>query len=210
MNGISMPTRRRIQASASEERLYNLLADRAIPGADTDAIDQRIWDLFGEELAIMFTDLAGFSKLSAEFGILHFLQTIVLSQKILFPVLEDHDGILLKTEADSFLALFRNPLKAVKCAVAMQNTLKEFNATKTTEEQVLLCVGLGYGKVLKIGDTDVFGSEVNFASKLGEDIAKSGEILLTENLAGLCAEHWNLIERSEKLFQTTRTFKLAY
>lgn len=205
-----MPTRRRIQASASEERLYNLLADRAIPGADTDAIDQRIWDLFGEELAIMFTDLAGFSKLSAEFGILHFLQTIVLSQKILFPVLEDHDGILLKTEADSFLALFRNPLKAVKCAVAMQNTLKEFNTTKPTEEQVLLCVGLGYGKVLKIGDTDVFGSEVNFASKLGEDIAKSGEILLTENLADLCSEHWNLIERTEKLFQTTRTFKLAY
>jgi class 3 adenylate cyclase len=34
--------------------------------------------------------------------------------------------------------------------------------------------------VLKIGD-DVFGDEVNLASKLGEDIAKAGEILMTQS-----------------------------
>ena len=45
---------------------------------------------------------------------------------------------------------------------------------------VLLCIGLGFGRVLRIGDADVFGAEVNAASKLGEDIAKAHEILVTK------------------------------
>ncbi len=57
--------------------------------------------------------------------------------------------------------------------------LKKYNKKKPDEEDVLLCVGLGYGQVLRIGDADVFGREVNAASKLGEDIAKAGEILVT-------------------------------
>jgi len=44
---------------------------------------------------------------------------------------------------------------------------------------VLLCVGLGCGEVLRIGDRDVFGAEVNAAAKLGEDTAKAHEILVT-------------------------------
>jgi class 3 adenylate cyclase len=38
---------------------------------------------------------------------------------------------------------------------------------------------MGYGDMLLVGDEDVFGAEVNAASKLGEDTAKSGEILVT-------------------------------
>ena len=44
---------------------------------------------------------------------------------------------------------------------------------------MLLCVGIGYGEMLRIGDADIFGAEVNAACKLGEDVAKSSEILLT-------------------------------
>jgi hypothetical protein len=44
---------------------------------------------------------------------------------------------------------------------------------------VLLCIGLGYGDVLRIGDSDVFGAEVNAASKLGEDHARPYEIMVT-------------------------------
>ena len=34
--------------------------------------------------------------------------------------------------------------------------------------------------MLRIGDADVFGTEVNAAAKLGEDAAQAGDILLTE------------------------------
>ena len=40
-------------------------------------------------------------------------------------------------------------------------------------------MGIGYGEMLRVGDLDVWGREVNAASKLGEDTAKAGDILLT-------------------------------
>ena len=101
------------------------------------------------------------------------------AEQLLLPIIESHDGILLKVEGDSYLVIFRNPHKAVACAVAMQRSLREYNEDRAPETQVLLCVGLGYGDVLRIGDTDVFGAEVNAASKLGEDTAGAYEILVT-------------------------------
>src|SRR5258706_9732105 len=99
----------------SEERLWALVEARTRPGADTAAIDQRIWDLFGEEWTIMFTDLSGFSRQVARFGIIHFLQVILEQKRLLLPVVERNDGILVKIEADSFLILFKNPARAITC-----------------------------------------------------------------------------------------------
>jgi adenylate cyclase len=171
-----------IQHSHARGRLETLVAERTRSGADKEAIDQRIWDLFGERWAIMFTDLSGFSRHVAEFGIVHFLQVIHESQRVLVPVIEERDGILLKTEGDSMLVMFRNPAKALACSIAMQGVLEEYNKDRSASERVLLCVGLGYGDVLRIGDDDVFGAEVNAASKLGEDEAGAGDILVTNSL----------------------------
>lgn len=174
-----MEFRKALLRGASEQRLASLMEARSQEGADTDAIDRRIWDLFGERWAVMFTDLSGFSRNVEKFGILHFLQVIYQAEQLLLPIIESHDGILLKVEGDSYLVIFRNPHKAVGCAVAMQRSLREYNEDRAPETQVLLCVGLGYGDVLRIGDTDVFGAEVNAASKLGEDTAGAYEILVT-------------------------------
>jgi len=173
----------RIGTGASEDRLEKLIEQRLQPGADKEAIDRRIWDLFGETWAVMFTDLAGFSRRVAEFGIIHFLQIIHESQRILVPCIEQFDGILLKTEGDSFLVIYCSAARAVDCAVAMQRAVKEYNVGRTGTEEILFCVGVGYGPVLRIGDHDVFGAEVNAAAKLGEDTAQAWEILVTGAVA---------------------------
>ncbi|HUS31347.1 MAG TPA: adenylate/guanylate cyclase domain-containing protein, partial [Kofleriaceae bacterium] len=163
----------------SSARLWKLVEERMQQGANTAAIDQRIWDLFGEEWAVVFTDLAGFSRHVAKFGIIHFLQVMLEQQRLLLPVVEQHDGILIKIEADSFLILFKKATQALHCAVAMQQKCQSVNMRRAPEEQIVLCCGIGFGKLLKIGDEDVFGHEVNVASKLGEDTAKGNEILVT-------------------------------
>jgi len=183
-----MMKRREITSSGSEERLESLIRERLKPGADKKHIDERIWDLFGEDWCVMFTDLSGFSRRVAEFGIIHFLQTIYEAERLLLPVIEDHDGILLKVEGDSLLVIFRNAHKGLQCAIAMQRELKRYNVDRPDEEKVLLCVGLGHGRVLRIGDTDVFGAEVNAASKLGEDRAKAWDILVTGPMQQRCAD----------------------
>src|SRR5215475_13896187 len=91
--------RRRVNHTASEARLEKLIADRLEPAADREEIDRRIWDLFGEEWCVMATDLAGFSRRVAEFGIIHFLQTIHESERILVPVRsEEHTSELQSRE----------------------------------------------------------------------------------------------------------------
>lgn len=165
---------------SSEHRLWDLIAERARPGVDVKALDRKIWDLFGEQWAVMFTDLSGFSRQVEKFGILHFLQIIHEHKQLLTPIIQRHDGILIKIEADSLIVIFRRTVSAVQCAVEMQKVLREFNQTRPPETEVLLCVGIGHGEMLRVGDLDVWGREVNAASKLGEDTAKSGEILMTK------------------------------
>ena len=174
---MSIPLDPRLKGT--EARLWKLIEERTRPGADTKAIDARVWDLFGEEWAIVFTDLVGFSQRVAEFGIIHFLQVIHEHKKLVFPIVEARDGILLKAEADSLLLLFKRPESALRCAIEMQHACQQLSARRVAEEKVLLCVGIGFGRVLRVGESDVYGAEVNAASKLGEDTARASEILLT-------------------------------
>jgi class 3 adenylate cyclase len=187
LEGIAM---RMSELKWSETRLWELIEQRTRPDADVEAIDRRIWDLFGETWAVMFTDLAGFSRQVDKFGIIHFLGVIQRQKELLLPVVANHDGILIKIEADSLLCIYRRCDSAYRAAQAMHKVCVDYNADKTPEEQVLLCLGLGFGKMLRIGDIDVYGREVNAASKLGEDIAKQGEILATEAFCREIEEHF--------------------
>src|SRR5262245_52105854 len=111
----------------SESRLWRLIEERTQAGADVDAIDRRIWDLFGEDWAVMFTDLSGFSRQVERFGIIHFLQIIHEHKKLLLPIVESHDGLLVKQEGDSFLILFRQADRALACARQMQHACVRYN-----------------------------------------------------------------------------------
>ncbi len=166
----------------SSARLWELVAERMRKRPDTTLVDAQIWSEFGVERAVMFTDLSGFSRQVAKFGILHFLQIIFEQQTLLVPVAERHEGVLVKTEADSMLLLFPNAVAAITAGIEMQRACVRANEGRSAEERMILCVGVGAGKVLRIGDEDVFGHEVNLASKLGEDTAHDHEILVT--LAG--------------------------
>ncbi len=165
--------------SSESERLWALVDERIRNRPEPSEIDRRIWDEFGVESAVMFTDLSGFSRQVAKFGILHFLQVIYEQQRLLVPVAHAHGGSLVKTEADSMLLLFPTAAEAVIAAVEMQRACDRVNVDRAPEDRMLLCLGIGHGRMLKIGDEDVFGHEVNLASKLGEDTAKAHEILAT-------------------------------
>ncbi len=171
----------------NESRLWALIDDRTRRGADVAAIDRQIWELFGEEWAIVFTDLAGFSRGAERFGIIHFLQVIRESKKLMFPIVSDHGGVLVKSDGDSCMFLFRSPDRALHAAVAMQRACASDNERRVEEDQILLCAGVGFGRILRIGEQDVWGEEVNAASKLGEDVARPYDILVTDSVQRACA-----------------------
>ena len=206
---------KRNDLKGSEERMWALMADRAEAAGDparVSEIDRRVWDLFGETWAVMFTDLSGFSRQVEAFGILHFLQIIHEHKILLDPVVARHDGILIKQEADSLMLIFRRAQSALACAVEMQHTLQAINLTRPPETQVLLCVGIGYGPLLRIGDIDVYGNQVNAASKLGEDTAKANEILITRAAKDALSDDGGLefTVLSEKIPGSNENFRVTY
>lgn len=160
-----------------EAELWALIDRRCVEGAGVDA---SIWARFGAERAVMYTDLAGFSRRVAEFGIIHFLQVIHEHRRLVVPIVEAHGGRVTKIEADSLLIQFDRVQDALTAAIAMQRACDAHNADRPPQRQVLLCIGLGFGRVLRIGDVDLYGVEVNATSKLGEDTARAHEILATE------------------------------
>ena len=170
--------RRGLQSAAVfDPRLTDLL-ERRIASHDRAAIDEEIWRAFGEEWCVMATDLSGFSRGVAEHGIIPFLQTLQESSRILIPVVESHGGILLKIEGDSFLVIFREVSSALRAAVEMQRAVRRYN--DTGHDPVLLGVGLGFGRVLRVAANEVYGNEVNSACILGETHARGYDVLVTK------------------------------
>ncbi|MEW6730140.1 MAG: adenylate/guanylate cyclase domain-containing protein [Acidobacteriota bacterium] len=193
--------------SRAAEVLFQLIEQRLMPGADVNTIDEKIWAMFGETWAVMCSDMTGFTLRTEQFGIIHFLSLIYEMQRLLNPIILEYNGLLLKTEADNLFIIFRSPEQAVHCALAMHKSTQRYNENKTADYQILLSIGIGYGKVLKIGDQDCFGGEVNRAFKLGEDVARGGETLLTPNTYE-AVSHENL--RFESVTPTTTALLAHY
>ncbi len=166
---------------ADSDALAKLLAERARPGADRAAVDAAIQTRFGCTRAVMFTDLVGFSRVVEAFGILHFLQLIQESESLFLPLIARHGGACLKRVGDSLLVLFDTPAQALAAARAMVAATGAVNPGRSPQERIEVCIGIGYGRILRIDDNEAWGAEVNAASKLGEDIAGAGEVLVTED-----------------------------
>jgi adenylate cyclase len=173
----------RLTMGESMKVFHGLLEERHRAEGDTGEIDARINALFGETWAVLCSDMSGFTRRTDEFGILHFLTLIHGMQELMKPIAHHHHGLVLKEEADNLLILFRDVRSAAACALAMHRATASFNKGKPPDSTIEVCLGLGYGEILKIGDEDCFGAEVNRAFKLGEDIANAGETLLTPEAA---------------------------
>lgn len=165
-----------------QQALWKLVEERAGAEANKHEVDHRIWESFGVEGAIVFTDLAGFTRRAEELGIVHFLEVVFHSQRVLRPIIDEHRGIVIEVVGDSMLLWFDDVDAAINCSVAMQRACAAYNKDKKPADQVLLCLGVSYGRTLKIDNVRLAGPQVNLASKLGEDTAEGYEILVTDSV----------------------------
>jgi class 3 adenylate cyclase len=128
--------------------------------------------------AVVFTDTADFTVRTARDGILHFLMIFHRLVSAAGPVVRRSGGEIVKVEADSLLLRFDDPGAACRGVARLDALIGRLNRRRPENERLRFSYGIGYGDVLDLED-DVFGLEVNIASKLGEDLAKPGEALLT-------------------------------
>ena len=128
---------------------------------------------------ILVGDSAGFSRRTHEKGIVEALRVVAQGYRILAPVLERR-GRIFSQKVDNILAIFEDATDAVEAAIESQRRLRRERAKGRTEFAV--CIGIDAGPLIRVGK-DVFGSTVNVAAKIGEDLAAKDEILVTSAVA---------------------------
>jgi adenylate cyclase len=86
----------------------------------------------------------------------------------------------VKTIGDAFLLEFENILDAILCAVEIQRAFWERNEKLSSNQKVLLRIGVHVGDVV-VQDNDIFGDAVNVASRI-EHEADPGGICISEQV----------------------------
>lgn len=144
------------------------------------AIEQLVLDTFQRHKVVLALDMSGFTLTVRRDGILAYLCQIRRMHLLTRPIVLAHGGSVVKNEADNLLAVFDDATQALDAALAMMDAA----ATTGNGEApaIAFSIGMDQGDILLIEQVDCFGDAVNLAFKLGEDIARAGEVLVTERV----------------------------
>ncbi|MDA8244143.1 MAG: RDD family protein [Elusimicrobia bacterium] len=130
-------------------------------------------------LAIMLTDIKGFTSKTASFSRAQTQELLTRHRELVLPVIEKFGGRLVKTIGDAFLVVFNSPTDAVICGMEIQAVLKAHNAEKAAPDKIEIRIAINAGEVAVHDDGDIYGDPVNITSRL-ESIAEAGEVFFTE------------------------------
>ena len=122
--------------------------------------------------AIVFTDMADFTQISAQDGQTA-LDLIQKQNEIIKPIVEKHNGEWLKEIGDGLLFSFDSSIEAVRCSIEIQETLKDI-------DDLNIRIGIHQGDIF-VKDGDVFGDDVNIASRV-EGFAPIGGISISDKV----------------------------
>lgn len=148
-----------------------------------DVTETEFNDKYHWKKAILSMDMTGFTTTAIHRGEINSLLRILDAQKVAIPVLQEFSAELIRCFADDIVALFDDPDTAVDAALETHKRVQLFNQSDlASKHPTLCCAGIGYGMVFRIGPNLAQGDEMNRASKLGEDIARANETLITERV----------------------------
>lgn len=171
------------------ESFYSLIDELAQSSAgDRADRERRLREAFEVERAVLALDMSDFSLSVRRSGILAHLCQIRRVQRLAVPILEACGGEVVKCEADNILAVFVRPREAAEAAVAIDRAIAASREGPAGEAVLTVGIGIDFGKLLLIPARDAFGDPVNIAHKLGEDVARPSEILVTETVKRLLGD----------------------
>ena len=131
-------------------------------------------------VTVMFTDLAGSTAYFDRHGDTAGVQWLEKHNALVFPLIQQHKGTIVKTIGDSVMAYFTDAAEAAGAARDIEQKLIDVNRSEPEDHQmwvrVALHQGLGY---LRGGD--VFGDVVNCAARLAK-LCLPAQVILSESV----------------------------
>lgn len=163
--------------------------------------------------AILAADVVGYSRLieDNEEGAIKAVKA--LWQNVLEPTARREGGRIVKTMGDGVLAEFTSAVKAVKCALYVQEATAAGDTAFPDGINLVLRIGLHIGDIVIDGD-DILGDGVNLAARL-ESIASPGGVCISssvwDQLTSDLAEkfHDSGLQNVKNISRPIRTFSFA-
>src|SRR5512139_3567607 len=121
--------------------------------------------------AILHADVKGYSRLMGE-DEESTAGTLNVYKEVMTGFIQHHQGRIVGTAGDSMLAEFASVVDAVRCAVGIQEELKDSNKKLPEDRRMEFRIGVNLGDVVEEGDT-IYGDGVNIAARL-ESLAEAG------------------------------------
>ena len=166
------------------QRLSEMSAERPSALREVGFGALQVWQAISEaqgrghgdrEVAILFTDLVGFSDWTLEAGdtlALELLRRVGVATEA--PI-RTHGGTIVKRLGDGVMAVFAGPQEAVDAALSMHPRLAEIEVAGHTPQ---MRAGVHCGRPRKLGG-DYLGVDVNVAARVGE-AAGGSEVLVSQ------------------------------
>lgn len=125
-------------------------------------------------ITLHFSDIAGSTKLNQRLGDEAFAKLLARHDDVVARLVRKHDGRVVKTQGDGFLAAYHDPFRAVACALALRDELADLDTPLSLRQ------GVHVGSAVT-SDGDVFGRNVAFAARVCST-ASGGEVLVSDAL----------------------------
>jgi class 3 adenylate cyclase len=130
-----------------------------------------------QEMAILFTDLVGFSAWALRAGDNATLELLREVATVLEEAVTENQGRIVKRLGDGIMATFLDPGAAVAAALDAQEAIAGINLDGHTPR---MRAGVHWGSPRKLGG-DYLGVDVNIAARVG-DAAKADQVLVSTRL----------------------------
>lgn len=129
------------------------------------------------EMAVLFADIAGSTKLYESLGDTTAKRLIDEALDAMTAITTRHHGRVVKTIGDEIMCVFPNAENAFVAATDMQNKIDGMPEVEKTKRAIR--IGFHAGAVLLQPDGDVFGDTVNVAARMA-GVAKGMQIITTQ------------------------------
>ena len=145
------------------------------------------------ELAILFADVVGSTRLYELMGDLRARDMVAICIDVMRTATEQHQGTVIKTMGDEVMSTFADADQALNAASQMQQQISRHSQLKVDGQPVSLRIGCHYGPVV-LENRDVFGSTVHTANRMTSQ-AKAMQIMTTAAVVERLAPQWRAAVR---------------